>query len=156
MVNGENQLQNLPSPTILKPMISNTGTPAQSPSAAASPANVILSVHVATADRRTMNELRNWIQNRPHVAHRIQVDNVYHSTSVIVIMVVTFDIWYGLQGHPAIHFIGFQINDNYGAHLPRQNTNQNQKENIPKTSQDNKIAGGSFNTGGALSEKRIN
>lgn len=124
LTKGSNDLQNLPvfvqglqerrSPTVLMAMNRGNWSWSLFASVAGSPATVIISVKLATSDRYTRNNLRSWIQNRLFVAHRIRVDHVYPSESALFIMAITFDIWYGLQKHPGIKFLGFEFNnDNY-------------------------------------------
>ncbi|KAI8683331.1 hypothetical protein NCS56_00457400 [Fusarium sp. Ph1] len=101
-------------PILLAPNLAHEGwTPGAVLPLFQSPVNVVLHVHLRDANVETLDQVKQWLRvNRPHNIDRIEIKDVLPSLSVICIIRVTLDVWYCLRNHPAISFIGFELNDN--------------------------------------------
>ncbi|KAI8723316.1 hypothetical protein NCS52_00187300 [Fusarium sp. LHS14.1] len=115
-----------------------------------SPVNVVLHVHLRDANAETLSQVKQWLLvNRPHNIDRVEIKDVFPSLSMVFIIRITLDVWYSLRDHPAISFIGFELNDNpatknppvlqamqskntFGT-TPKGSSASNQKENQPFT-----------------------
>ncbi|KAF4972218.1 hypothetical protein FSARC_1170 [Fusarium sarcochroum] len=99
---------------LLRPMVLSSDTywsPGISTGVRLQAGNVILSSHL----RDTNIERLGSMQGYREINGDVKVDRVYKSTSqpstsLVVILVVTFKAWYGLSDHPSIKFIGFECN----------------------------------------------
>ncbi|KAJ4132823.1 hypothetical protein NW754_015637 [Fusarium falciforme] len=101
-------------PIMLAPnMAHETWTPGPVVPLFRTPVNVVLHVHLRDANAATFDQMKHWLLvNRPHNVRRVEIKSVFPSLSMIFIIIVTLDVWYSLRNHPAISFIGFEINTN--------------------------------------------